>query len=305
MIDARKAYYARNAAIYAKLDAVEARAADARPDESEDVVQDMNALRGDYLAAARDAAARFDPFVIEVTRQIVLLHIAAKRDMLAQAESELLREPSAGRHLFSVELGASLYRAMAAEHKEYLEYERAQHAGLDEPALKARFGPMPPFDVGDAERWAVMDELPDLAGHVDEDSASWRSVSGITRGTSAAPPGPNGEARVRISFNDIVDTYDNTSCYETGKVVGVTWSGDQGHLDYETVCSVVGQRTEVTKIEPVILPAAEAKAIRPGENLLAMVDKKSRAGVVIRSLAAGRAKAKGVTQVLQVRGSRL
>jgi hypothetical protein len=304
VLDARKAYYAKNSALYAKLDALEARAEGAPAGNNEDVVRDMNELRGEYLAVAAGPGARFDPFVVEITREIVLLHVAAKRDLLAQAESALLREPSAGRHLFPVEVGASLYRAMAEEHRKYEDYSRAKSSGADERALKARFGATPPLDVGSADEWVASDTLPDLAGFVEPSAAAWTTVSGIVRSVAPAPKGADGEAMSTVSFKDTVNTYENTACYETGKITGVTFEGSEARLNYETVCRSLGQTTEVTKTAPVTVPSSEVASVKPGENLLVMVDKQSRAGAVVRSMAAGRANSKDVTQVLQIRGNR-
>jgi hypothetical protein len=303
VIEARKAYFERYAAQYGKLDALEARAATAPPD-IDPLLRDMSDLRGEYLAGASDAGARFDPFVIELTRQMVVLDMLAKHDLLAQADSQLLREPAAGRHLFAVEVGTALYRATAAEKRKYEEYSAAKAQGADERALQARFGATPPVNIGDHDEWVGSDSLPDLAGVVSDSQAQWMNVGGIVLNVAPAA-GSTPEPMSRVMFRDVVNKIENSSCYETGKITGIHWDGDQARVNYETVCSPVGYSTEITKVAPVIVPTREATGLRPGENLLVMVDKTTRTGVVVRSAAAGKRGEKGTTAVLQVRANRI
>ena len=107
-----------------------------------------------------------------------------------------------------------------------------------------------------------------------------------------------------MTFKEHVTKEDVTSCYETGHVTGVSFdSSDHAHLDYESVCNVVGTKTNVEKIAPVLVPKAEVSALLPGVYLLAFLPSEGQPGVVVRATA--KAEGKKKTPIVQVRGQRL
>jgi hypothetical protein len=137
-------------------------------------------------------------------------------------------------------------------------------------------------------------------------------ASGVVRSVSdAGKQNARGAPLSRVSFRDVVSTEGIESCYETGKVSGISFdSSGRGTINYETACQTVGTKTNVEKIQPVLVPKSEAKGLKPGEVLVALVASDSREGLVLQSTAKEKSadptngKARGKTPVLQVRSHR-
>ncbi len=309
VVAARKGYVEGHAGLYAKLDALEGRAASARGagKAPEDLVKGMNELRGEYFSSCKSDACRFDPFVVEVTRELVLLHIAAGDALLARGENGLLAEKAAGRHLFSVETGTAVYRAMTEERHQWELYSKAKESGLDAQTMAARFGSPPPVNVDPSSDYIGSENLPDLTqvlGTLEGASALSYSAGIIAQVADAHRTSTHGEPLAQVSFKPNITREDITSCFETGRVTGAHFDGNHAELEYESICNVVGTKTNVEKVPPVLVPRAEIAGAQPGENLESLVAA-SREGVVVRSLAKGTSGSTTATRVLQVRGHRL
>jgi hypothetical protein len=313
VIDKRRAYFDAHADLYKELDALEAQAKNARAAKQapQEIVSGFVALRGKYLTQCGNADCRFDPFVIEATQELVRLGVAANDQLLARAENYLLREPAAGRHLFAVETGTAVYEATSKESRDYDLYERAK-ASLDATTLAARFGDTPPIHIDPQSDFMASETLPDMTSVLGDGEGQWITAGGVVRSVSGS--GKNnarGEPLALVTFRDDISTYSIESCYETGKIKGVSFdSSGSGHVDYESVCHSVGTQTDVKKVPPVLVPKAEAQGLKPGEVLVALVGKESREGLVLQSTAqatqAKNGQGKAVkTPVLQVRSHRV
>ena len=310
VFEERKLYRERHASAYRELDTLEARAASARSSKKapDDLVRSLDALRADYLAHCGDATCRFDPLIVEVTRELVLLFIAADDSLRARAENALLRERSAGRHLLPVEVGEAVYRATEEERHAFTLREAAKASGMDATTLTARFGATPPIHIDAQPELLTSDSLSDLTV-VLGDAATFATVSGIVKSvTDARKQNEKGEPLAQVSFRDVVTQSDVTECVHTGKVVGVTFdSRNHATLEFQRACTVVGTRTNVEKTAPVLVPASETRHVGPDEHLQALVAIDTRQGVVVRSLAKGVAQGPkpAITPVLQIRGDRV
>ncbi len=308
VVKERNAYFEAHRDLYSRLDALEAQAKTARAAAKApaDLVDGLQKLRAEYFSTCKSDECRFDPFVIETTRQLVLLYIAAGDELGARAENGLLAEKAAGRHLFSVETGTAVYKAMQEERHAWELYTKAKDAGLDAVTLKTRFGDPPPIQVDPSSDYVGSDNLPDLtqALGTDEGRSAIHVEGGIVAGVSPTNRSSRGAKLSRVAFRPNVSQEDVENCYHTGRVSGVRFDGNSAELEYETVCNVVGSRTHVDKVEPLFVPSSEVARVRPGENLEAMVDGKHE-GLVVRSLARHTGKSKAPTRVLQIRGARL
>jgi hypothetical protein len=302
---ARRAYYDKNAALYAKLDDLEKKADEARAAKAapSDLVKAFHASRSEYLAAcAEGASCRFDPFVVEVGRQLVQLHAAAGEPLLAKAEDALLAEPAAGRHLFAVETGTAIYRSMLEEKKSFDDWTAAKKAGADDAALATKFGSPPPIEVVPSTDYVGAELLPSLSAGDDP----FEFAAGFVRSvTDLKKTNGRGEALAQVTFADNVLQADVLDCHETGKVVGATFDASRhARLQYESVCVPAGTKTKNETMAPVIVPLSEATLLKPGEELIAVVAPATREGVVVRVLARHVGAGTGVMPVLQLRTHR-
>ena len=303
----RNEYFAQHAAAYQKLDALEERAQRAKASRSApaDVVAGLTALRSEYFAKCADDSCRFEPLPIEVTRELVSLYLVTNDPILTHAESSLLKEPAAGRHLFSVETGRAIYEAMAEERRDAEKYEAAKRENVDEATLTARFGSPPPLKVDPENEW--VGHLPDASRLVELDRQKAQFQSGVVARTADTDKkNERGERLQQVVFKDIVSKEDVSSCYETGKITGISWdSSNHAHVNYEHVCTTVGQKTNVEKVAPVFVPAEEGKRLKAGETLLSLVTTDGRIGVVVQAYVNDKSGKQVRSKVLQVRGERI
>ena len=307
VIAKRREYYSAHAAEYQKLDALEERAKQAKTSRTvpPDVVAGLEAVRSEYFAKCADDSCRFEPLPIEVTRELVGLYLVANDPILTHAESSLLKEPAASRHLFSVETGRAVYEAMSEERRDWQKYEEAKNDHIDEATLTARFGSPPPLQVDPVGDWSG--ELPDPSRLVELDRKKAQFQSGVVAKTVDTDKKSDKGARLsQVVFKDVVSKEDISSCYETGKITGISWdSSNHAHVNYERVCSTVGQKTNVEKIAPIYVPADEAKRLKAGETLLSLVTNDTRVGVVVRAYVNDKSGSQMRSKVLQVRGGRI
>lgn len=300
VVEARQAYFEKHAAAYAELDAARAEAKKARAGGKAPatLLTKIADLRANYLAQCDDDLCRYDPFVITATRELVLLHITADDHLQAKAENALLQEKAAGRHLFSVETGTAIYRAMEEERHQHGAYKKAKQSGVDDATLEARFGSPPPLPVDPVRGLIGANQLPDMTAILDG-GPKLRAVGG-----TVATVKPDKKGMARVTFVPRISKRPVRRCYRTGRVVAVRWQGNRGVLEYERKCHTVGEKTDVKQKEPVLVPASEVADVAPGEILEALVDE-TRQGLVIRSSAVADEDSEATNRILQVRGSRL
>ncbi|MDC0744644.1 hypothetical protein [Polyangium mundeleinium] len=313
VIAARRASFERHADLYRGLDeyAARARKVPASSAEAAEIERGLVTLREKYFERCESGeACRFDPFVYEVTRALVLLHVVMKDDIRAYAEEDIIRSPAAGRRRFGVEVGFAVYQAMQEERKAAEEYQRSKRAGMDAATLKARFGDPPPIPV-DPDTDYMAPEVPPRLSSVAPGEGTFEIESGILRAKKDVANKPRGadEPLVELSFKDNVTKVDITSCYETNRVTGIRWDArNHARLEFETHCAIVGTKTNVEKIPSVLVPRSEAAKLEPGELVISAIAPGSRVGVVVRAETPVKDPAKGkakTTPVVQVRGHRV
>jgi hypothetical protein len=313
VVTTRRAYYKKHASSYKEVDEARKAAQSAATDEERiRVAMTFGQIRRAYLAKSVDDDARFDPLVIEATRESAVLYARAGRHMLLDAEVRLLQEPQAGKHLFETEVSLAMYVATKQEEKEFKDYVAAKQSGLSEQDLLRRFGGQVPVQMSSESLVPGADRLPHVPivgfGRMLDWSAilgpnrvaDWSTVAGVVGSVSLLS-----NRKRRISFRDDVDAYQNEDCHDTAKVESLTWSGGRAHVNYERVCTPAGTKVFVTKIAPVTVSGEEGLRVRPNEYLTVLANDASREGVVVRSMSRGKKGDHEVARVLQVRESRL
>ena len=285
-MDARRAYFAKHADLYKKLDALLARSAALQDAGATDgaaadgkLVEEIVALRGAYVARAKGEAVRFDPFFTEATRELVVLHVLAGDELAALAEASLVEEEGADRYGYAASIYAAQVQALREERAAWEKYAALQRDGASPAVLKAKFGKHPPLQVDADVAWYARDGFASVSAALDRDG--FTSAGGTVR---ALTPHANG---VRVSFADEVTQYDDADCVETDKV---DYIASDGRIVYRQVCKNHRTRTVRTKVDPVVVPRADAAGLRPGEIATMIVDRDSREGRVLTSSAARKLK---------------
>ncbi|MCA9599691.1 MAG: hypothetical protein KC776_40560 [Myxococcales bacterium] len=293
----RKEYFAKYSEQYQALDTLEEKVDAARKagEAPKDLVDGLSALRAKYVSQCQDDGCRFDPYVVEVTRQLVLLHAAAGNALDARAENALLMEKAAGRRWFSVEAGTAVYQSQVEEHRIREQYVSAQNAGMDARTLKERFGYTTPLQIEPVAEYLQPDVRPDLTSTVD----GFDTGSAIKRrGGLLAEIAPGGEGRTRVVLAPAAGLQ---LCAETGRVADVHFEENFATLEFETTCEA--DPNQVTATTTVLLPSPEASQLRPGEYAELVADDHQQ-GRVVRAWAANPKAPKQLDRVAQLRDAR-
>jgi hypothetical protein len=272
----RRAAFAKNAALYKKLDALLAKSAAAQESGVVEagLIDGLVAVRGELLAKCKGEDCRFDPLFTEVTRELVLLHVVAKHDLAAIAEQSLLNEPGADRNGYAASLYRAQYEALKKEREAWEKYSALEREGVSAAVLKAKFGKNPPLQVDADVAWWAKDAFADVT--IALDRTDYETASGKVRGFVAQG------GMVKVLFADEITQYDDADCEETNKV---DYIGNDGRVVYRQVCRNYRTHTEHTKVDPVVVPKAEASLLKPGEIATMIVDRDSREGLLITASA--------------------
>jgi hypothetical protein len=169
---ARASYFKAREDLYARLDAVVEHAEENRKKgrESAAVYNALEGLRAEYLTDCGKEECRFDPFFVDATRELVLLHLAGRDPIGVLAENALLHEDDANRNGYGPSIQRALYTALEKERDDHIRYEQAKRQGVDESALRQSFGGSVPLDVEPSDVWQSKNTLPDYAAAVRDDS---------------------------------------------------------------------------------------------------------------------------------------
>ncbi len=277
--DEREAYYHAHRDRYAKLDELFVRIEQAKSQRKVPaaLIVDMIELRDDYFQQCAGEDCRYDLFPVEITEQLVTLALIADDDGLALAEERLLREDGARIQSFSAAILAAMMQATKKEAASWEKYEAARKSGVDEAALAAKFGEPPPAHVSPDAPWFSWGKgkTPNYVAAVE--GGAYSGAAGdvqrvVHKGDVAT-----------IHFSDRITKYDDADCYDTARVVAIR----DGRLVYGRHCTNFRTRVVRDKVEPIEVPSHEAKALRPGEGVVALVDK-SRRGRILSAKHAGR-----------------
>jgi hypothetical protein len=128
--------------------------------------------------------------------------------------------------------------------------------------------------------------LPDVTAALSQDG--FVSAGGTVR--AVARHG----AMATVLFSDIVTSYTEDDCHETDKVDGI---GRDGRVIYRQICRTKATHVEHKKVDPIVVPADEAAALRAGDDAVAFIATDARKGAIIF--------AQRDNKLVQVRGHRL
>jgi hypothetical protein len=267
----RARYYQAHARDYAALDALEPAVAEAIDHHRADrqLADKLVALRSNYFATCASPDCRFDPFVIEVTRKVVLLALAADDQLGAAVEGTLFAERSAFRNAYAPTIHRALYLGMKQEEERWEAYDHAKQGGNDEATLTAKFGATPPIHITADSAWSATDEAASL---LRGGEGKFTSVTGIVAAVRI-----KGEL-AEISFEDTLSSYELTDCVETNRIDAI---GNDGRLIYRENCRSVGTKTERHTTPPIRIPRGEAASLHQREELTALVTAERVGGVVM------------------------
>lgn len=270
VISARQAYFRKHQALYARFDALAARP----PADAEAMVTGLEALRQDYLAVCKGDSCWYDPFMYDVTRRILLLHVTAKNAAAALAESRWFRDEHMRSNSLLAQLLLPMIKATEAQAENYAKYEAAKRSGVEDDALAAMFGGAPPVQVSaDAPRtFFEMPKDEDLAAAVP--AAGLRDAFGIVVATTPA------RGMVKITFADVINKYEAGNCVETNKV---DYIASDGRIVYREHCKDLHTVTERRKVDPIFVPKQDARALRPGDEVTAIVNERTGEGAVVEA----------------------
>ena len=266
----RMRYYHTHARDYAALDALEPAITAAinqhHPDHQ--LVDKLVALRSGYFATCASPDCRFDPFVTEVARKVVLLSLAADDQLGAALEGALFSERAAFKNAYAPTVHRALYLGMKQEEERWEAYDHAKQEGNDQATLTAKFGAAPPIHITADSAWSASDEASSI---LRGSEGKFTSVTGIVAAIRI-----KGEV-AEIAFEDTVSSYELTDCVETNRIDGI---GRDGRIIYRENCRSVGTKTERHTTPPIRVPRREVASLHPREELTALVAADRAGGVL-------------------------
>ena len=285
----RVAAFAEHSSEYANLDALEAEAAQAKVDGDTNAVgAKLTKLRSDFLAKCGGEDCTFDPFYVEATKQLVLLYLAGKQPLLADAEAQVLARKDANRNGFAPQIYAAQMKIVLEAREAFERKTNAKSTGLDAATTKAVMGDVPAMDFETGMFWDVGTSLPDLGGLVESktvktDTGAVQSVK--TKGATAT-----------IEFGTEYDTFGEPyNCVKTGRLEAIH---DDGTLQWEENCQYATKKVPRDKPAPITVLASDVKSLRTGEHLTFVVETSTRAAVVVDAF-------KDEKTLTQLRGDRI
>lgn len=270
---ARTAYFSAHAADYKSLDALELDADKARAGQGDPaaVAASLTALRTAYVAATGSESCTYDPLYVEVTGELSRVYLAAKQPLLAIAEAKVLARKDANQHGFAQELFAAQNEASLRAREAWELKEKAKGKGLDEATTSAVVGTATPLRFNYGTFWDAPTSLPDLSDL--SESKGVHADSGYIQ--SVKPKG----ATATVDFKTEYDTVDEPyNCRRTGRLERIQ---DDGTLVWEEVCQYSTKKLAREKPAPITVLAADARGLKSGELLTAVVEGATRAAVVL------------------------
>ncbi|HET6584632.1 MAG TPA: hypothetical protein VFG69_14335, partial [Nannocystaceae bacterium] len=154
--------------------------------------------------------------------------------------------------------------AMRAASETHHKQAALRDQGLDESTTRAVTAGAEAYDFSGVRRWDLDKVRTVQWAQLVPGGRESRGHGGILRAKKT-----KGD-KVVLEFADVVDKYADEVCRETGKVSRIESDGD---LVYEQRCRLTG-KTNVhrTKIDPVVVPAREAKSLQTGDDVRVIVE---------------------------------
>ncbi|HUJ58713.1 MAG TPA: hypothetical protein VLX92_09480 [Kofleriaceae bacterium] len=225
---------------------------------SDATVAALDKLRLTYRASCRKSCTK-DAIFAEITRQLFWAQVSRGDAPAAMAEAKLLDklDPTAQEEIATRQAAAI---EKAAGRLERVKAARAQ--GVDaEAASSTAQGTVIDLGDGRGDLGYVYRGSRDAAIHYDA-LVPDRGVGGFSGTISGLEP--HGD-KVVIRFADVVSSWsEGTGCYETSRIDSIS---DDGDINYREACTGSSTKTERHKVDPVVIPAAEAAGLHGGDEL--------------------------------------
>lgn len=270
----RAQYFETHAELYAALDGIVEVVRRSRNGGSTagPGIAELRALRSRYAAQCESPECRFDPFYVETTRELVTVHLAAQSALDVVVESRLLAQDKS----LEVNMAEAILRAQSKQVYAATEARntkrKATSKGLDAGSVAALVGDVTPLDVDIYALWR-----PDIAAvRYDEliDTKSLAHVQSYVRKVKVT--GDRAEVTFKGSSYQSREAY---GCRRTGRISRID---ADGRVHYESDCKYKSVTRQVPPVDPIILPASEANALRSGELVDAYVTGPKREGRVLK-----------------------
>ncbi len=276
---AREKHFQTYAAHWEKLDALTAKIDQAigSAKDRASLLAETQAAREAYVTAClKEPDATLEqcmggPIGRPLTANIIRLALAAKEGMLALVESGVLEKmPDTSTAI--AQMFFAQYQAFEAESKKAGEYEAAKAKNVDKATLKSMFGDPPPIKVDTIVAWDPPQPA-SYEGLVEpyKDSVEW--LDATVQAVSAKG------ARATIQFKKEAFLIVDESCRETNRIDRID---NDGRIRYREICKVKSVKKGFKTINPVTVPAAEARHLRSGHSIVIAYDPKTRNGLVVR-----------------------
>jgi len=266
----RQAYYKKHAKSYAALDAL-VRKIEQRAEKPDQLALQLRSLRSEYAATCKTTCIH-DLFYLEVTRRLVLLHVAQQDPLGVVAEADLLDDAESSHLPFSTALAQAQHEREKAASMARERHGKAEKSGLEGATKSAVVGEAAPLWISHD---AVWDGIGTPSYRELVDAKAVHSLSDEIK--SVKRSGTQAVVSFTVKKHEVEEPY---ACRRTNRVQRIQ---SDGTLDYEEHCKY---RTKVVTEQPpppVTVPAEEAGGLRPGELIQLWTTKdQARVGHVSR-----------------------
>jgi hypothetical protein len=258
----RAAEDARHAELYARFDGAAAKAKSLRETGPDDAtITALEDLRAEWVKACGDLACVDRGLGVLIARELFFAHVARQDALGAQVERKLA-DPETPIEA-ALEIDRRQREAMGSASETHRKQAALRDQGLDESTTRAATAGAQAYDFSGVRRWdfervrrVQWAQLVPGGGEPYSHGGKLRAKK--QKGTSTV-----------LEFADIVDRYADEACRETNRVERIE---SDGRLVYGQKCRATG-KTNVyrRKIDPIIVPAREAKALEIGDEVIALV----------------------------------
>jgi hypothetical protein len=252
----------RHAELWTRFDALAEKARGAREAGVDDAtIAALEDLRVDWVKACGDLQCMDRGLGVAIARELFFAHVAREDALGAQAERRMAG-PEAPIEA-AIEIDRRQTQLMDAASETHRKRAALRDQGLDESTTRAVTAGAQAHDFSSVRRWHLDKVRTVQWAQLVPGGGEARSHGGKLRAKTAKG------ATTVLQFADKVDKYADEACHETRKVERIE---SDGRLVYEQRCRATG-KTNVfrTKIDPVFVPAREAKRLQVGDDVHVVV----------------------------------
>lgn len=257
----RKLYHELYKDLFARLDDL---VADAKSKGTPAQLPKLLALRSEYMATCKEESCTFEPLYVKVTGEISK-SCAQQRDALCvAAEAEVLKRKDIESELFANVVTRAQWKVALPSREAYELRERARQKNIDDATASAAAGNEPPVKFTEKHFGHALLDIPDYRALLDDGrGARPESASGVVG--SIKKKGDVATLEFKGGFRVDTERYD---CKRSGRLAEVTW---EGRLVWEETCQTRQQQMPLPKPDNILLPAAEASSLQPGDLVKVLV----------------------------------